>query len=275
MRALLLCLCFLLPSSFAADRLPPMLAVRAPAHLDPSAYWVSEKLDGVRARWDGQVLRLRNGAAIMAPAWFVAPLPPVALDGELWAGRGSFDRLSGIVRRARAADDDWKAVRYMLFELPGAAGDFSARLQRLQRIADDAAAGWIAVVPQRRVPDRPALDALFREVVAGGGEGLMLHRAEAHWTPGRSDALLKLTPFQDDEATVTGHVPGRGRHVGRLGALEVIDAEGRRFRVGSGFTDAQRAAPPPVGATITFRFRERTPQGKPRFPVFLRERTLP
>ncbi len=275
MRIWLCGLCLLLSSWVLADPLPPMLAQRAPADVDPAAYWVSEKLDGVRARWDGQALRLRNGAAIAAPAWFIAPLPGHALDGELWLGRGRFDELSGVVRRERPADADWRAVRYMLFDLPGADGDFSQRLARMQHLVEAIGADWIRVVPQQRLADRAALQALFEAVVAGGGEGLMLHRADAPWTAGRSDALLKLTPFVDAEATVLAHLPGRGRHRGRLGALEVIDAAGRRFRIGSGFTDAERAAPPAVGAVVTYRYRELTPRGQPRFPVFVRERLLP
>ncbi|MDY0054904.1 MAG: DNA ligase [Methyloversatilis sp.] len=275
MRIWLCGLCLLLSSWVLADPLPPMLAQRAPADVDPAAYWVSEKLDGVRARWDGQALRLRNGAAIAAPAWFIAPLPGHALDGELWLGRGRFDELSGVVRRERPADADWRAVRYMLFDLPGADGDFSQRLARMQHLVEAIGADWIRVVPQQRLADRAALQALFEAVVAGGGEGLMLHRADAPWTAGRSDALLKLTPFVDAEATVLAHLPGKGRHRGRLGALEVIDAAGRRFRIGSGFTDAERAAPPAVGAVVTYRYRELTPRGQPRFPVFVRERLLP
>ncbi len=275
MRALLRLFCCLLLSSAFADPPPPMLAQRAPADVDPAAYWVSEKLDGVRARWDGQALRLRNGAAIAVPAWFVAPLPDHPLDGELWLGRGRFDELSGIVRRERPAGADWCAVRYMLFDLPGADGDFSQRLARMQQLVEAIGVDWIRAVPQQRLADRAALQALFDAVVAGGGEGLMLHRADAHWTAGRSDALLKLTPFLDAEATVLAHLPGKGRHRGRLGALEVVDAAGRRFRIGSGLTDAQRAAPPAIGAVVTYRYRELTPRGQPRFPVFLRERLLP
>ncbi|WP_019916095.1 DNA ligase [Methyloversatilis discipulorum] len=275
MRALLLLLCVLLSSSTFADPLPPMLAQRAPADIDPTPYWVSEKLDGVRAHWDGQALRLRNGAAIAAPAWFVAPLPGYPLDGELWLGRGRFDELSGIVRRERSTDADWRAVRYMLFDLPDADGDFSQRLTRMQQLVEVIGVDWIRAVPQQRLADRAALQALFDAVVAGGGEGLMLHRVDAHWTSGRSDALLKLTPFLDAEATVLAHLPGKGRHRGRLGALEVVDAAGRHFRIGSGFTDAQRAAPPAIGAVVTYRYRELTPRGQPRFPVFLRERLLP
>lgn len=275
MRVVLCCICLLLSALAGADPLPPMLALRAPADLDPAAYWVSEKLDGVRARWDGEALRLRNGERIAAPAWFTAALPAQPLDGELWMARGRFDALSGLVRQQQPDEADWRAVRYMLFELPGADGDFSARLERLKAIERDAGADWIRVVPQRRVADRDQLDTLFRDVVGQGGEGLMLHRADAYWAPGRSEALLKMTPFEDAEATVVGHLPGRGRLRGKLGALAVIDAEGRRFRVGSGFTDAQRLSPPAVGALITYRFRERTPRGQPRFPVFVRERLLP
>lgn len=275
MRVLLCCICLLLSALAGADPLPPMLALRAPAGVDPAAYWVSEKLDGVRARWDGEALRLRNGERIVAPAWFTQPLPALPLDGELWMARGRFDALSGLVRRQQPDEADWRQVRYMLFELPGADGDFSARLERLKAIERDAGADWIRVVPQCRVADRDQLDTLFREVVGQGGEGLMLHRADAHWAPGRSEALLKMTPFEDAEATVVGYLPGRGRLRGKLGALDVIDSEGRRFRVGSGFTDAQRASPPAVGALITYRFRERTPRGQPRFPVFVRERLLP
>lgn len=275
MRALLFLLCGLFSLFAVADPLPLMLAQRAPADIDPTPYWISEKLDGVRARWDGQALRLRNGAVIAAPAWFTAPLPGHPLDGELWLGRGRFDELSGIVRRERPTDADWRAVRYMLFDLPGADGDFSQRLAHMQQLVEAIGADWIRAVPQQRLADHAALQALFNAVVAGGGEGLMLHRADAPWMAGRSDALLKLTPFLDAEATVLAHLPGKGRHRGRLGALEVVDAAGRRFRIGSGFTDAQRAAPPAIGAVVTYRYRELTPRGQPRFPVFLRERLLP
>ena len=252
-----------------------MLALRAPADIDPAPYWVSEKLDGVRAVWDGRVLRFRSGREIAAPDWFVAVLPAQPLDGELWLGRGRFDELSGIVRREQPDPAAWQAVRYMVFDLPGAPGAFSERLSRMTHIVGQAGVNWLQVVPQSRLTDRAALGRLFDDVVAGGGEGLMLHRADAHWTAGRSDALFKLTPWLDAEATVLGHLPGRGRHRGRLGALDVRTADGRRFRIGSGFSDAQRAGPPPVGAEVTYRYRELTRSGLPRFPVFLRVRDLP
>lgn len=259
----------------AKSELPPMLAKRYHAGIDPAAYWVSEKYDGVRARWDGQQLRLRSGTPIAAPGWFTDALPATRLDGELWMGRRSFDRLSGLVRRQTPDDPAWRKVRYMMFDLPGASGDFSSRVHDLRQLAAESGQPWLQAAPQRRVASHEELQRWFDEVVAGGGEGLMLHHAAARWTAGRSSALLKLTPWLDDEARVIAHLPGKGRLQGMTGSLLVETPDGRRFRLGSGLSDAERRDPPPLGSLVSYRYRELTPRGKPRFPVFLRRRELP
>jgi DNA ligase 1 len=110
------------------------------------------------------------------------------------------------------------------------------------------------------------------EVVQAGGEGLMLHRADALYVTGRQEVLLKLKPLHDAEAVVIGHTAGAGRNQGMLGALNVQTPEGQRFKLGTGFSDEQRRAPPPVGSTVTYTYRELTPSGKPRFAAFLRVR---
>ena len=250
-----------------------MLASRWQEGLDPAAYWVSEKLDGVRAYWDGQRLRFRSGRTIAAPAWFTVGLPELALDGELWLGRGRFEELSGLVRREAGEDRAWQQVRYMIFDLPGDTASFELRLHRLQNVIAAADLPWVQAVAQFRVDDEVMLAATLARVVASGGEGLMLHRADARWQAGRSDALLKLTPFLDAEARIVAHLPGKGRHMGVVGALELESADGRRFRVGTGLTDAQRREPPAIGSLITYRYRELTAKGMPRFPVFLRVRS--
>ena len=249
-----------------------MLARNWQAGLDSKAYLVSEKLDGVRAVWDGQVLRFKSGRVIEAPAWFTAALPKTALDGELWLGRHSFDRLSGVVRRTVPIDAEWREVRYMVFDLPGAAGTFAERSTRLVALLESSAVDWLRPVVQFRVADSAALQAQLMSTVADGGEGLMLHRAQAHWQPGRSADLRKLKPVPDEDAKIVGHIAGKGKHAGRLGALLLETPEGKRFALGTGFTDAQREAPPAVGAFVTYRYRDRTAAGLPKFASFLRVR---
>jgi DNA ligase-1 len=249
-----------------------LLAQEAAADVEPAAHLVSEKLDGVRAVWDGQRMRFRSGLPVAAPAWFTQRLPATALDGELWLGRGSFEALSGAVRRAQPDDAEWRALRYMVFEQPGGAGPFAERAGRLEAIAREAAFAPLQAVAQVAVADRPALQRRLSEVVRDGGEGLVLHRADAPYLTGRSAVLLKLKPQHDAEAVVLAHLPGRGKHQGRLGALRVRNADGRTFDLGTGFTDAQREAPPAVGSVVTYTHRGSTEAGVPRFASFWRVR---
>jgi DNA ligase len=254
-----------LPRSEGASE--AQLATVFTGQVDPSRCFVSEKYDGVRAVWDGRVLRHRSGRAVAAPAPFLAALPALPLDGELWLGRGSFERLSAIVRRRDAGADDWRPIRYMIFDLPIAAASFEARLERLQGLA---LGGSLELAPQWRVADRAELDRTLQRTVAAGGEGLMLHVATAPYAAGRSDALLKLKPHRDAEAVVVGHRAGSGKYRGSLGAIEVQSPAGRRFFIGSGFSDAARREPPPIGSTITYRYRDLTSTGLPRFATYLR-----
>lgn len=248
------------------------LAREAPVDIDPAGFLVSEKLDGVRALWDGRTLRTRSGLVLAAPAWFTAPLPKQALDGELWMGRSRFEPLCAAVRRQRPRDDEWRAIAFQGFELPGAQGPFADRAARLVELAQSAGSSSFAAVAQFRVADRADLRHRLDAVVRAGGEGLMLHRADAPFRTGRSDVLLKLKPIDDADALVVGHVPGRGRLAGRMGALQVRDADGMRFQIGTGFDDATRADPPPVGSVVTYTYRGRTAYGVPRFASFLRVR---
>lgn len=236
---------------------------------DLRSYWVSEKLDGVRARWDGEALVSRQGHRFNAPDWFIEGFPPQALDGELWLGRGRFDEVSGAVRRYTPDPAEWREIRFMVFDLPEHPGTFDQRYTAMQALPPSR---YLAVITQFRVADRDELLARLDDVITAGGEGLMLHRDDARYRAGRSDALLKLKPYQDAEATVVGHLPGRGRHAGRLGALIVETTAGVRFRLGTGFTDAQRESPPALGSVVTYRYHGLTRDEVPRFASFLRVR---
>ncbi len=274
-RHLLACLMAATLPAWARDAsLPLMLAQTADPGIDPAGWLVSEKYDGARAFWDGRTLRFRSGLPVAAPAWFTADLPTEPLDGELWLGRGRFEALVSIVRRQLPVDDDWRTVRFMVFELPGAGGTFEQRARRIEALARTHRPGPCEAVRQQVVPDRAALQRMLQAVVDGGGEGLMLHRADALFVRGRSPLLRKLKPLSDAEAQVIGHLSGRGRHAGRMGALRVRTTEGVVFHIGTGFSDAQRESPPPLGSWISFTHQGLTGAGVPRFASYLRLRSL-
>ena len=289
---LLLCLCLAAPPRHAATATataaaaaetatatagPPrlMLATRHRTGIEVDQYWVSEKLDGVRGHWDGHRLRSRSGHPIEPPAWFTAGWPVVPMDGELWIGRDRFEAISTIVRAPRADDRAWRQVRFMVFDLPADGRRFEARAMRIRTLLDGTGIAWLRPVPQFRVRSAEALEARLKSVVAAGGEGLMLHHRGARYQAGRSEALLKYKPHDDAEARVVGYSAGQGKYAGMLGALIVARPDGLRFRLGSGFSDAQRARPPPIGSQVTFRYNGLTANGVPRFARFLRTRHPP
>jgi DNA ligase-1 len=250
---------------------PVLLAEPWDGVLDPSGWWVSEKLDGVRAYWDGSRLITRLGNEIRAPDWFVTGLPAFPLDGELFLGRKSFQRTVAIVRR-QDRSDHWKQIRFVIFDAPAHAGPFEERLEVARSLP---ALPHAAAHPHARCTGLPHLREELARIESLGGEGLMLRQPGSKYVAGRSATLLKVKSFRDDEAVVIGHQPGAGRHEGRLGALVVRFANGIEFSIGTGFSDRERENPPAVGSTVTFRYQELSDGGVPRFPSFLAIREEP
>jgi DNA ligase-1 len=271
-RHLLFFLLFLCSLQAGAERAPVMLANVYRPGIALDDYWVSEKYDGVRALWDGRRLLTRGGETIHAPAWFVAGWPAMALDGELWAGRGNFQQAVSTVRQQTPDDKAWSKMRFMVFDMPGKVGEFDLRLRATRSTVQQMNLPWVQVVEQRKVADHAALQALLDRTVAQGGEGLMLHRGSSLYRAERNDDLLKFKPYEDTEARVVGHLPGKGKYAGMLGALQVETPEGVRFKLGSGLSDAQRRDPPAIGALVTYRYRGFNDSGIPRFAVFMRIR---
>ena len=251
---------------------PVSLANVYRSDIDLSRYWVSEKLDGVRAWWDGQALYSRRGNPINAPSWFVEGFPNEVLDGELWMGRGTFEILSGTVRSKTPDAAAWGRVRYMVFDLPTSSAPFDERLQRLREIFKSLTSRRIALVDQFRVAGERELMATLERIVADGGEGLMLRDGTSLYRSGRNDDLMKLKTYQDAEAIVVAHLPGKGKFAGMLGSLLVELPDGRRFKLGTGFSDEDRRHPPPVGVTVTYKHYGMTANGIPRFASYLRVR---
>lgn len=272
-----ICICIFFVSSlwvFPASAKAPdiLLAHIYQQGIDVREYLVSEKLDGIRAVWDGKQLVSRQGHTIHAPAWFTKDFPQQALDGELWIARGQFELLSATVRQLVPEDAAWQKVTYYVFELPDGEGPFADRARHLEQLAQKANSPYLKAIKQFHVQDERSLKLTLASVVARHGEGLMLHRADAPYLTGRNHALLKLKPQLDAEAKVIAYVPGKGKYIGKMGALLVEMPDGLQFKLGTGFTDAERANPPPIGSQVTYTYRDITKNGKPKFASFVRVR---
>jgi DNA ligase-1 len=250
------------------DEGPPVLLAHTwSMSIDLTGWWISEKLDGVRAWWDGRQFLSRLGNRFYPPPWFVEALPDHPLDGELWGGRKLFQRTVGIVKR-QDQSPLWKDLLYVVFDAPAHDGVFEERIDQVKRSVEGKSA-YARVHEHIVCGGLEHLRTELARVEALGGEGLMARRPASRYEAGRSNSLLKVKSFRDAEARVIGHAPGAGRHKGRLGALEVELADGTRFNVGTGFSDAERQDAPPIGSIITFRFQELSDGGVPRFPSYI------
>ena len=260
---------FCLFTGYSTAQAQDLLLAKEYQKQDVRGWAMSEKLDGVRAFWDGKQLLSRNGYAFTPPPSFTRDFPPFALDGELYSGRGQFEHISSVVRSHRG---DWTGLKLHVFDVPQAQGNLYRRLAVLQNWLKAHPQANIVCIAQHKVRDFAQVEAFLRQIEAGGGEGVMLRDPNADYAAGRSNQLLKLKSLQDAECTVTAHLAGKGKYRGKLGALSCRNEHGE-FRIGTGFSDADRSKPPPAGTVITYRHRGFTAKGLPRFPSYLRIRS--
>lgn len=244
---------------------PVLLANTVEDDFDPTGWFESEKLDGVRAYWNGEVFVSRQGNIYAAPEFFRAELPQVPLDGELWMGRKMFQKTISVVKSA-GSGKQWEGVSFVVFDAPNRPEGFESRLAYIFSLD----LGHFAFGhPHSPCKSRQEAEEHLKAAEAAGAEGLMYRKPGSLYEGRRSSTLLKFKPFKDMEVTVVGHEPGKGRHKGRLGGLVVRLDNGKTFNVGTGLTDAERNSPPAIGCRATIRFTEFTNDGVPKCASFV------
>jgi len=232
-----------------------------------SGWVMSEKLDGIRAYWDGKQLLSRNGKPFSPPSWFTQNYPPFPIDGELWSKRGDFEHIASIVQD-QTPSEQWREIKHYIFEVPYAKGNLSMRLAILKPYQNDV----IHIIPQIPIQNHAHLQTFFKEIESKGGEGVVVRDPTQPYIDKRTNTALKVKSFDDTECNLTGYTQGKGKYTGMVGALQCVLSSKITFKIGSGLTDALRKNPPPIGSSITFKHQGFTKYGKPRFPVFLRVR---
>jgi len=236
-----------------------------------SGWLMSEKLDGIRAYWDGRNLLSREGKVINAPKYFTQKLPSFELDGELWSKRGDFENIQSIVMD-NTPSSKWSEISYMIFEVPHARGDFEKRLQKARKYIEDSKISHVKTIEQKVLKSSEELNLFLEDIIKNGGEGVMLKDGSKEYFDGRSDSLLKAKKAQDMEAQVIGYKEGKNKYKGVMGGLHVKLKNEVDFFIGSGFSDEIRKNPPKIGEIVTFKYYGFTKGGKPKFASFIRVR---
>ena len=291
-----------------SDKLSKELGINEP----PINWWASEKWDGIRALWDGEKI-VSRGSGIgnpkvytYVPPWFISILPPgIALDGEIWIGRGMFQstgKLSNIKPGSsyslKEIDDIWSGkdgnpVIFKVFDVPSHEGPFEKRMAFLQNVVLDRRRCWeqldypnkniypLQFTEQIKIQSMEQLVNLYTNLTSNGAEGIMIRAPGSPYEEKRSKYMLKYKIKEDAECIVRGYLQGDGRLQGMLGALrcEMIKdgkATGVFSNIGTGFSDFQRKyynVPAsseyiPLGSIVSFSYMEMTNDGIPRHPVY-------
>ncbi len=278
-------LSFSVESSDASINSKRLLLTEYDATQNLDGWVMSEKLDGVRAYWDGSRLWSKTGKPIYAPQWFLNRLPTFKLDGELWIGRQRFAEVVSIVRDHKPSEQ-WHKVIYCIFDVPDQPRGLFERLALLETFLQKNPNPNLQVIAQVQIMDHQTISKELDRVTSLGGEGLVIRDAKEPYQTGRQSTIQKVKLKQDAECIVQGYTLGKGKYQGMVGALEcalldeqverlfpkLINTNIKTIRVGSGLSDQQRQKPPKIGTVITFQYMGVTKNGLPRFPVFLRER---
>ncbi|BFQ94687.1 DNA ligase [Gallibacterium anatis] len=234
--------------------------------------WVmSEKLDGVRGYWDGEKLITRQDNLLNPPDYFIKDFPQFAIDGELFSERGKFEEITSITRSIK--DKGWHKLKLYVFDVPKEKGDLLQRLDVLRQYLLQHPTPYIEILPQMPIENKQAVYQFLDQVESLGGEGVVVRNPKANYIVGRSSQILKLKRHQDEECTVIAHHKGKGQFHNVMGSLTCENERGQ-FKIGSGFSLADRANPPAIGSVITYKYRGLTKNGKPKFATYWRQRSL-
>ncbi len=246
---------------------PKLLLLKVYKDQNISGWVMSEKLDGIRAYWNGKNLISRGGKIIHAPKWFTKNYPPFEIDGELWSKRGDFENISSIVRD-KTPSQKWHEIKHYIFEVPHAKGGLFTRLAKVKPYENNI----IKIIPQISIKDKKELEHFLTKIEKKGGEGVVVRDPKALYIAKRTNKALKVKTFLDKECRIIAYNKGHGKYQNLMGSVTCKMDNNVTFKIGSGFSDKQRENPPAIGSLITFKYKEMTKYGKPRFPVFLRVR---
>jgi DNA ligase len=239
--------------------------------LNVTGWVMSEKLDGVRAYWNGKQLISRSGKVFNPPQSFTQGFPSFALDGEIWSRRGEFEHIVSIVN-SKGSNEGWAELSYNIFEVPHQKGGLLQRLNILEEYLHTDIADKLSILKQTKIKNAQQVKLFFDKVIAGGGEGIVLRDPDEPYYTGRTSSALKHKPFTDAECKITAVIEGKGKFSGQLGAVK-CDYKGKIIKIGSGFTSEQRKNSFDIGTVVSFKYYGLTHLGNPKYPVFLRVRS--
>jgi DNA ligase-1 len=151
---------------------------------------MSEKTHGFRASWNGEKLISSRSKDISTPKWFTEGLPKeMKLDGELWMGRGQYEKTRATLSSIEKNIEGWKEMKYVIFDLITPNSPYENRIEELKKLN---LPSHVSVVDSKFCLERHELTKYLNEIVSNGGEGVVLTRAQSFYTPTQTKNRLHI-----------------------------------------------------------------------------------
>lgn len=234
---------------------------------DIAGWLMSEKLNGVFARWDGKNLLSKNGNIFHAPDWFKQQLPEnVYLEGELYIDRNMLGTIVGIVRKLIPIDAEWNLIKYCVFDAPKYNGYYVERLAYAKRILKTCKVG--KEIKHKLCKSNRHLDEFYNGIISTGGEGVVLRNMVSLYELRRSDNYLKYKPTDSDEARVVDSIETWSLFSGSTAKI-ICRWKGKLFAIVIKLNKHCSDLKPVVGDNLTFTFRGTGNDGLPVNPNFV------
>lgn len=231
--------------------------------------WImSEKLDGIRAYWNGKKLLSKNGNKIYIPKELIKNYPSFHLDGELWTKRNDFENIQSIVLD-KTPTKKWKEITYNIFEVPNQKGNFNQRIKVLKDWIKTNKNTNIRVIRQVKCKNKKHLNSYLKTLLDKKAEGVIIKNPNISYFTGRNKNILKVKKFKDME----GKVIAINYNINnKFKSLKILLKNNIEFNLGGGFTNEEKINHPKIGDTVTFKYYGLTKYKKPKFASFLRIR---
>lgn len=150
---------------------------------------MSEKMDGVRAYWNGNKSISRQGKDISCPSWFTAGFPKVSLDGELWIGEGtSFRDVSTIIKSKQG---NWGQIGYYVFDIPTSLATYEDRMKEMEDLKP-VLPPHVHIIGNTICNSTSHLNEYLKSVLERNGEGVIVRRPNSFYQRGITASLLKV-----------------------------------------------------------------------------------
>jgi len=240
---------------------------------NPTGWYMSEKLDGMKGRWIGGAFVTRSGQKIEAPDWFIKLLPEFDVDGELYFGKNSFHRTGSL--RSTSNSKSWEQVVFNIFDVIDYKLTWLERQQKLIEEIKDS--DTVKLVRWKKIKSLQHLEEKYQKIVANFGEGIVLADPWGLYQDGHVNQILKYKAVQDCEAVIIGYRTDDNET--RLASFDVhpINEQTQKpntkitFNIGTGLKVTQRynfRERFPIGTVVTYTYELMGKNGKPRTPVF-------